>query len=213
MLRFAVFGSTGNTGLQFVQQALAAGHRVSTLVRNANAVFDDSGHKDNLTVHVGNVLERQDCDLVVAESDCVVVCLGGRTTKSNICSQAQTVINQSVNALVPNARVVIISSLGVGDSFHYCGFASRKFVEWVIWPAIVDKNIQERAVMRDLNNWVIVRPGGLSDQARTGRWRAGPFLSGGMSAIARADVAAFVLAECIQPDSQWLRYPVTLLPH
>jgi len=43
-MKLAIFGATGGTGKQLVEQALAAGHEVVVLVRdNPNSLCDTSG--------------------------------------------------------------------------------------------------------------------------------------------------------------------------
>ena len=53
-MKIAVFGATGGTGKQVVQQALAAGDQVTALVRDPAKLAIDSA---NLTVVTGNVLD------------------------------------------------------------------------------------------------------------------------------------------------------------
>ena len=53
-MKIAVFGATGGTGKQVVQQALAAGDQVTALVRDPAKLAIENA---NLTVVTGNVLD------------------------------------------------------------------------------------------------------------------------------------------------------------
>jgi uncharacterized protein YbjT (DUF2867 family) len=80
------------------------------------------------------------------------------------------------------------------------------FVIPVILPSYFwDKTRQERVVADSRVNWIIVRPGALTDGARRGRyrhgWKVGSFLW--TVRISRADVADFMLNQLT--DDTYLR--------
>lgn len=72
-MKIAVFGATGGTGKQVVEQALAAGHQVRALVRNPARLT--LAHA-NLTVVTGNVLDAANVEETLQGADAVVVSLG-----------------------------------------------------------------------------------------------------------------------------------------
>ena len=72
-MKIAVFGATGGTGKQVVQQALAAGDQVTALVRDPAKLAVDSA---NLTVVTGNVLDAAKVEETLQGADAVVVSLG-----------------------------------------------------------------------------------------------------------------------------------------
>jgi NAD(P)H-binding len=107
--------------------------------------------------------------------------------------------------------------MAVGDSYHDVTWGTRRFADWIIPNAIRDKNLQERAVMRDTTNWVLVRPAGLSDgplsRDGTPGYLAGPNAApASYKTIARANVADFILSKCLSGMDEWKRYPVTVYP-
>ena len=55
-MKFAVFGATGQTGVQLVKQALDAGHSVAALVRNPAKM---SEQHDNLTVSEVDIFDNK----------------------------------------------------------------------------------------------------------------------------------------------------------
>lgn len=103
--------------------------------------------------------------------------------------------------------------MAVGDSYHDVTWGTRRFADWIIASAVKDKNLQERSVVRDLTNWVIVRPAGLGDGPLTKTEEAGPHAAPkSYKVISRADVAHFILEKCLSGKDEWKRYPVTVYP-
>lgn len=210
MKTIAIIGATGGTGLCLVKQALeAAGNKVKVLVRNEEKLSEFASN-ENLTISKGDVTKYDDVKGVLAGCTDVVVSLGG---KGQICSTAQPVINKALNDTDPNMRLVVVTSMAVGDSYHDVTWGTRRFADFVIPSAIKDKNIQERSVMRDTTNWVIVRPAGLGDGELTGKEEYGPHAApASYKLIPRADVAHFILGKCLSGQDEWKRYPVTVYP-
>jgi NAD(P)H-binding len=107
----------------------------------------------------------------------------------------------------------VVTSMAVGDSYHDVTWGTRRFADWIIAKAIKDKNLQERAVIRDTTNWVLIRPAGLSDGPLTKEHLAGPHAApASYKTIARANVADFILSKCLSGMDEWKRYPVTVYP-
>jgi putative NADH-flavin reductase len=78
---FLVFGATGRTGSAFVRQALAEGHGVEVLVRDANATAA-AGAK----VTVGDVLDAAAVSAAVAARHTIVITLGGADALTTGCA-------------------------------------------------------------------------------------------------------------------------------
>lgn len=74
-MKLLVFGATGGTGRQLVQQALAQGHVVTAFARDPAKVTPPH---DNLSVVKGDILEPATVDAAVAGQDAVVSALGIR---------------------------------------------------------------------------------------------------------------------------------------
>jgi putative NADH-flavin reductase len=95
-------------------------------------------------------------------------------------------------------RFVSESSLGVGDSKGQPGF----FFKYVLLPLLLrnifkDKEVQEKIIQRSDLEWVIVRPGALTNGSRTGVCRSGFDVKDKSirGKISRADVADFMLEQ------------------
>jgi putative NADH-flavin reductase len=72
-MKLAIFGATGGTGRQLVDQALEAGHAVTVLVRNP-AVF--SLQHERLSLVEGDVRDAASVEAVVTGQDAVLSALG-----------------------------------------------------------------------------------------------------------------------------------------
>jgi putative NADH-flavin reductase len=100
-------------------------------------------------------------------------------------------------------RIVVVTSLGVGDSREQIAWPFRVIMDLTLKPILAAKAEQEQLVKASGLDWIIVRPGGLTDGPKTGRYRFGldRLLKGGR--ISRADVAEFVLRQVT--DETFLR--------
>jgi putative NADH-flavin reductase len=199
-MKLTVFGATGGTGQQVVEQALAAGHQVTVLVRDPAKL---GLNQAALTVRRGNVLEPEDVFNTVSGADAVIVSLGSTSNNpDSVVSQGTAnVVDAMQKAGV--ARLIVVTSLGVGESKDQVPFFFKALMATALRKTMQDKEAQEKLVKVSGLDWTIVRPGGLTDGPRTGQYRYGldPKLVAGQ--VSRADVAEFVLKQLT--DTQFLR--------
>lgn len=191
-MKIALFGATGGTGRQIAEQALSAGHAIRALVRDpARLAISDN----NLTLISGDVLDAAAVAETVAGSDAVIVSLGvSNGSPADICSTGtQKVVGAMNEAGI--RRLVVITSLGTGDSKNQVPFFFKMLMKTVLQSAMRDKNAQEAVVTASGLDWTIVRPGGLTDAPASGVYKFGldPTLVAGQ--VSRADVAAFTLRQ------------------
>ena len=160
-MKIAVFGATGGTGLQVVKQALAAGPQVTALARDP-ARLDGVG--PNLTVVTGSVLDSGAVQQALAGADAAVVSLGNTANNPDyVVSQGTGVILDAIAALGGPRRLAVVSSLGVGESKDQVPFALRMLMKTALRKPMEDKERQEALVKASGLDWIIVRPGGLTD--------------------------------------------------
>ena len=200
-MKIAVFGATGGTGLQVVQQALAAGHQVTALARDP-ARLDIAN--PNLTVVAGSVLEAEPVQQALQGADAAIVSLGNTANNPDyVVSQGTQVILDAIKALGGPRRIVVVSSLGVGESKDQVPFAFKMLMKTALKKPMEDKERQEALVKASGLAWTIVRPGGLTNGTATGQYKSGldPKISAGQ--VSRAEVAAFVLQQLT--DDTYLR--------
>lgn len=191
-MHIALFGATGGTGYQITLQALAEGHLVTALVRGRSNLGVEHPH---LKVVAGDVLNAEDVTRTVAGADAVIVSLGKTAhNPENVVSQGTDNIISAMQSHGPR-RLVVITSLGVGDSRKQVPLSFRLIAATALRGVMRDKQKQEELVRTSDLDWTIVRPGGLTDAPATGDYVAGVDQSIVAGQVARADVAAFVLKQ------------------
>jgi len=94
-------------------------------------------------------------------------------------------------------RLVCITGIGAGNSKGHGGFLYNKLILPLVLKRIYDDKDRQEAEIRSSNlDWIIVRPGFLTNEPAKGSYRVLTDLTGVTAAqISRADVAAFVLQQ------------------
>jgi putative NADH-flavin reductase len=192
--RLLIVGATGGTGRRLVAQALERGYAVTALVRDPAKLAVDH---PRLTVVAGNVLDAATVGRAMAGQEAVLSALGHKRFfwPTRILSEGTRVLLAEMAAHRVR-RLVCVTSLGIGDSAWRMGLPYTLFTIPVVLPFYFwDKTRQERLVAASDAEWVIVRPGALTDGekrgVRRGGRRVGSFLW--TVRVPRADVAAFML--------------------
>src|SRR5262245_10165075 len=193
-VRLLVVGATGGTGRHVVTQALERGHAVTALARDPSRLT--TAHPD-LRVVQGDVLDAASLDAAVRDQDAVVSVLGHRSYYSPARIQSEGTRNL-LRAMEAHgvSRFACVTSLGLGDSAGRMGLLYTLIVIPLVLPLYFwDKARQERLIAASRTDWVIARPGGLTNGPKTGAYRHGPGLGGffATAKISRADVADFLL--------------------
>jgi uncharacterized protein YbjT (DUF2867 family) len=170
--RVLIVGATGGTGRELVAQALERGHVVTALVRNPSSLA--IAHP-RLRIVRGDVLDAASVAAAVREQDAVVSALGHKQffRPTRILSDGTRNIVRAMEAHHVR-RFVCETSLGIGDSAGRMGLYYTFFVVPIVLPFYFwDKARQERVVAASRVEWVIVRPGVLTNAARRRRYRHG----------------------------------------
>jgi len=192
--RVLIVGATGGTGRLLVAQALERGCAVTALVRDPSRL---PIHHPRLTVVKGNVLDAASVQAAMRGQDAVLSALGHRRYlyPTRILSDGTRNILRAMETHGVR-RFVCETSLGIGDSAGRLGLPFTLFVIPAVLPFYFrDKARQERIIAASAVEWVIVRPGVLTNGARRGQRRHGLRVGGFILPvrIARADVAEFML--------------------
>src|SRR3954452_19321465 len=110
-MQVAIFGGTGPTGQQLIEQALSSGHQVTALVRQPARIMQ----KDKcLSVVQGDILDYAKVNEVVKRAEVVLSTLGVRKLgRSNIVSEGTQNIIKAMQAQKVN-RLICITGIGVG---------------------------------------------------------------------------------------------------
>ncbi len=192
-MKIAVFGATGLTGREVVEQALEAGHEVTALVRTPSKM---GSIKSGVEIIIGDVFDIAAVERTVSGQDAVICVLGdgrgGRVRSEGTKNIIRAMQKAGVN------RVICQSSLGVGDSKGNLNFL-WKYVMFglLLRKAYADHVRQEEYVMQSDLDWTIVRPGAFTKGPKTGKYRHG-FSAADKSVtlkISPADIADFILKQ------------------
>jgi putative NADH-flavin reductase len=143
----------------------------------------------------GDVVNFEAVEKAIVGQDAILSALGSPTLKKNRVLSDGT--KNIISAMEKHGvkRFVCETALGVGESKNQPGFVFNSFVvPFLLRNVFADKEIQERDIKRSNLEWIIVRPGGLTNGAKTGNYRYG--LNRSIKGrIARADVADFMLRQ------------------
>lgn len=188
-MKIAILGATGGTGRALLTRALERGDEVRALVRDPARLTVD---EPRLTIVQGDVLDPTAVADCIAGTDAVACILGTKPGQEPIESRGTAVLIEQMQTSGPR-RLVVVTSMGVGDSIDQVAVAFRLIMRMTLKRIMEDKERQEQLVKASGLDWTIVRPGGLTDGKATGAYRAGIEKTIRASQVARADVAHFVL--------------------
>ena len=192
--RVLIVGATGGTGRQLVEQALERGYTVTALARDPSALRVEH---PQLTIVRGDVLDYRSVEAAVQMQQVVMCALGHKRffQPTRILSEGTRNILRAMEVHGVR-RLVCETTLGIGDSAGRMGLSYTFFVIPFILPFYFwDKTRQERLIAATRVNWVIVRPGALTNGAKRNRYRHGRQVGSFLTTmrISRADVADFML--------------------
>ena len=200
-MHLAMFGATGATGQQVVQQALEQGHSVTALARKPERF---AIHHSSLRIIQGDVLDPIAVEKTVATADAVLSCLGRKPfqDKDAVWKGTRNII-EAMNKLRVH-RLIVESAYGAGSSRGLASISMFAVTNTLLKWAYREKEIAETEIAASELDWVIVRPVMLRNGPRTGKYRAGEaFRLSSLDWINRADVADFMLRQLT--SDEWLR--------
>ncbi len=200
-MKIALFGATGQTGIECLKQALRAGHTVVASARTPSKL--DPYEDKNLQVIEGDVLNPEHPHQVVKDCD-IVISLFGHVKDSP--ADVQTRGTLHIVKAMEKAGISRIISLSGG------GLRYEKDQ-----PKIMDKLIKgimgivARKILSDAENhakvlkasgleWCIVRGPQLKNGPAKGHYNVTWVGVNSGIEINRADLAAFILKEAEMPD-------------
>ena len=185
-MNLVVLGATGRTGRLVVEQALAAGHIVTALVRSPEKFASGSS---NLRVVKGQATDTSAVAQAMEGADAVISTLGGKPP----------VISDSTGAIVAAAqrtgvnRVVVLSTFAAERD--RLDAATRLLTGIGMGAMLKDKSAGEEKLRRSDLDWTIVYASMLSDDAASGSVVVLPdgAKRGLSQKISRADLAAWMV--------------------
>jgi len=212
-MRLTIFAATGGIGRQVLEQALAAGHDVTAVVRNPKKL----GRKVRVVTADLSAPDPAVLESAVRGADGVISGLGA-VSKSDVgvAWQGTQAIVRAMKAtgvrrliVVSAAPISTVASPGRPNPPEHDpgdGFFMRHVLSPVI-KAVLRQHYADLARMEDVLrdsglDWTVIRPPRLTDKALTGTYRtaSGQNLRGGV-VISRADVAQLMLRVLEQPQT------------
>ena len=185
-MNLLILGATGRTGRLVVEQALAAGHTVTALVRSPEKL---TIRNSNLRVLAGRATDAGDVARALASADAVLSTLGG----------SGSVIADSTHAIVEAAHKTGVSRVIVLSSFFIerdrLGAVTRVLTGVAMGSVIKDKSAGEQLLRQSDLDWTIIYASVLKDSPISGsvevlpegaKWRIS-------DRISRSDVAKWMV--------------------
>ncbi|HLY96230.1 MAG TPA: NAD(P)H-binding protein [Sideroxyarcus sp.] len=162
--RILLLGATGRTGRLALEYALSQGLAVTALVRRPEAITVQS---DRLTVMEGSPLNAEDVRKALAGCDAVVSALNNNRTSDNPWAKRLSPslfmthsIRNCLAAMKEQGmrRIVVLSSVGVNDSFDDAVFLMRWLIRNTnLQYTFQDHDAQESELRRSGVDWTSVR--------------------------------------------------------
>ena len=212
-MKLTIFAATGGIGRQVLEQAAAAGHDVTAVVRNPKKL---SGGVRIVTADL-TAADPAVLESAVDSADAVLSGLGPRSnSEAGIASQGTRAIVQAMQA-TDVRRIVVVSAAPIGTvpspgrskppkHDPGDGFFMRNLLS-PLTKAALRKPYADLALMEDILrdsglDWTVVRPPRLTDKPLTGTYRTayGQNLRRGIF-VSRADVAHLMLSVLEQPET------------
>ncbi len=210
MTRVLIIGASKGIGLETTRQALEAGYQVRALARSAKPI---NMSNPNLEKVQGDALNAKDVGTALRGVDVVIQTLGvglGDLFQPVSLFSAATRVLAAAMASHGVKRLICVTGFGAGDSRSSIGCLQRIPFQVVFGRAYADKSEQEQLIKESSLDWTIVRPGVLTNGARSGRYRileTAPEWRIGI--ISRANVADF-LVRLIDDPSYVRKAPVLI---
>ena len=206
-MRVAIFGASGRMGRPLVEQALAAGHEVTALVRDSSKL--PMTH-ERLAVVRGDVLDAAKVEEVIAGTDAVLSALGKTKTSSK---DVQTRGTENIVAAMEGhgvRRLVSLTGAGVRDARDEPKIVDKAitFLLKRLQPDVLEDGVRHAEVIKASGlEWVIVRGPRLTEGPKKGGYRVGMVGKNSGTQISRADLAGFMLDQ-LTTDAHLRQMPV-----
>lgn len=190
-MKLVVFGATGGTGREVVQQALDAGHNVTAVARNPSAI---TFQHERLRVLQGDVGAPETLPQAIAQQDAVVFAVGAadRSPTKIYSVGVMNVLLAMRDAKVQ--RLICISASGLDPGVLIQKLIAKPLLWWIFKHGYTDMSHMEIIVRASNVDWTILRPPRLTDKAHTGKYKVAvnKQLSNGWL-LSRADLADYIV--------------------
>lgn len=198
-MKILIIGASRGIGKVLVEEALADSHQVRVMARYPEKI--DTIHPD-LEVVTGDVRIPESLQKAAEGCEVICSCIGVPITFKpvDLFSVAATNLVVTVSQQ-PEQKLIAVTGIGCGDSKGHGGFLYDRIFKPLFLRTIYEDKDREEAIITNSDlTWLIVRPAGLTNGQRTGKYRVLNDLEGVTSTrISRRDVADFILSQIFQP--------------
>ena len=203
-MKILVIGASKGTGAAAVKAAVERGHQVTAFARSP----ENLAFKHQLvTLMQGDFHQAASVDAAAAGHEAVIITASAVSMKGfkenpRYFSQGTA---YAVDAMKKHGvkRLIVLSALGTGTSREVAGFfVNKMLVGWLLKAPYEDHERQEQQVMASGLDWVIARPGRLTDGPAHQRYVTETEIKPVPKAISRADVADFLVRAA--SEDTWL---------
>jgi uncharacterized protein YbjT (DUF2867 family) len=209
-MKILVLGASQGTGALAVRTALERGHEVTAFARNPDKL---ALTHPKLVKRVGDFHQESSVAGVVPGHEAVIVTASA--TSLNAFKANPTYFphgtKYAVDAMKAAGvrRLVILSAFGTGESRAQAGFLFDKLViSFLLKLPFEDHERQEQLVRASGLDWVIARPGRLTNGPARKRYALATGSERVPGSISRADLADFLVTAC-EVDT-WIQKAVQL---
>jgi uncharacterized protein YbjT (DUF2867 family) len=209
-MNILVIGASQGTGALAVRAALDKGHRVTAFARSPQKLALEH---PQLRKVAGDFHEAASVEAAVEGHDAVIVTASA--TRLSAFKENPRYFSQGTGYTIDAMRkakvkrLVVLSALGVGDSWPLLNPIVRALtIGFLLKLPFEDHERQEEQVRASGLDWVVARPGRLTQGAARHRYVKGIAIEPVPSSISRADVADFLVEACAVPT--WVGHAVQL---
>jgi uncharacterized protein YbjT (DUF2867 family) len=209
-MKIAILGASQGTGALAVRAALERGHDVTAFARSPEKLaFEDP----RLSKLRGDFHRRESVDEAVRGQDAVIVTASPSSLKGF--KENPTYFSLGTGYAIESMkahgvrRLVVLSALGTGESRKLMNFFFEKLVvSFLLKGPFEDHERQEAQVRASGLDWVIARPGRLSNGPARKQYVVRTAVEPGASSISRADLADFLVSAADRDT--WVGHAVQL---
>lgn len=198
-MKLTIIGASRGIGSQLLKFAIEEGHEITALLRKPEKLRISN---PNLHKIKGDILDPSSVVAVTSGQDAVCVCVGIPPTRKPVDLFSKGIRNVlSAIDNNPDTKLIVITGIGAGDSKWHGGFLYDRIINPLLLKEIYKDKDREEALIKDNKcNWIIVRPGFLTNGPRTGKYRVLDDMNGIKAGrISRSDVADFILKQLEEP--------------
>lgn len=204
-MKIVVFGASGGTGRELVKQGVALGHEVSAFVRNPASMDGQAG----VRVVTGDARDSVAVVAAMGGQEAVLSALGSRTLRDS------TLLPEAMAAILPAMdrhgvkRLIVLGAAGAWPGGAGKVSPVGKLIIGLLRTTLLRQAFAAQRAMQELihasdTEWTVVQPPFLLNAPARGAFRVdGEGLPPRGMRIARADVAAFMLAQLT--NREWVR--------